>query len=300
MFQKFKEHHWACKVRPVNQVGRVALIFPMQRADNCQIIIKTMFLQWVLLCGTTFPHRPLLEHHLTTPKPIIRGCYSLKQCPCFSLSAEAGVSRNLFQDMLQTSSNSLAGFAAPSGSVVGSYTWCGNFLHKNPCGRCAWWRINLNNNTYRSTFQKGPMVFLLCCRKTHTSEAAGEHKLLHFIPCWGVKAWQPHLFIHPNSDVEMMTRLCGNSLVCVCKNRAVISWGFLLESRCEPHISGTGAGSREGRQRGTAENKGNKLCRKQSCGDVKCPACHQIPHLLAKLLQLGLLNVHRHKEKIQS
>lgn len=186
------------------------------------------------------------------------------------------------------SSNSLAGFSTPPGSVVGSHTW-----YKNLCGRRAWWRINLNSSMYRSHFRKAPWCFfsgvekptplrLLKCTDCCAPSPADEWKLLGE----SMTVTFVMLFIHPNRDLKTMTH-CVEIVSPVCAKTEQWFWGFLLESQCEPHVCLTlvlGAG-REGR--GAVWHC---KVRKLSCGDVKC---HQIPHLLAKLLQLWLLNVHR-------
>lgn len=120
--------------------------------------------------------------------------------------------------------------------------------------------------------------------------------------CW-VKAvgWKHDshvlvLFIHLNRALQMMTHYVG-IVLSVCAGTEQRFFGI------PPGISvwalpGLGAG---GEGWGAAWHC---RVRKQSCGDGKCPVCHQIPHLLAKLLQFCFLNMHRdllvHKEKRQS
>lgn len=283
----------------ISQMGTVTLIFPMQRADNCQIIIKTTFMRWLLRVAPPSHTDPCWNSTSKHLNPSSVAVILKNNIPDFHW-----VWRLEFPGTLCRASPRRDPNTKPAAVPwLDLQTPLGLISYKNLCGRCAWLRINMNNSMCRSTFQKGPALFLRCCRKTHTSEAAEVHGLLHFIPCWWVKAagWKHDSpicsAVYPAEQwSEDYDTLRGNGLVCACRNRAVI-WGITPGISVEaPRVLEAGS-----------EGRGavwHCRVRKRSCGDVKCPVCHQIPPLLAKLLPLWLLNMHRdlliHREKMQS
>lgn len=96
---------WACKV---SQMGMVTLILPLQRADNCQKIIKTTFTQ-CLQGGTTFTHRPLLNTTSEGLNPSSEAVILTNTVPDFHC-VEAAVPRNPFRDFQTPNQQQLPGW----------------------------------------------------------------------------------------------------------------------------------------------------------------------------------------------